>query len=148
MNLLIGGSANYFCVAIIIVKYRISWPKKLKTMFYFWSYFSAILPFPDHMYQKCPLVRGFASKTLWNHCWTASLWVLLCLCSNQCWSHKVSIGSSSTEREALLAGQIYTFYYFHIWNLSVCMHHNSGEHQFNFSAHFHSSLPTQFGCRK
>lgn len=33
MDLLIGGSANYFCVVIIIVKYRISCPKKLKTIF-------------------------------------------------------------------------------------------------------------------
>lgn len=146
MDLLIGGSANYFCVVIIIVQYRILWPKKLKTMLYLQSYFSSILPFSDqHVPQVSPCMRfhkqNFVDPLL-NH---KSLSAVIIMFHSVLKSQGLSIGSSSKEREALFTSQIYTFYYLHVWNLSLC---NSGEHHFNFSAHFHSSFTTQFGCRK
>lgn len=56
---------------------------------------------PDHMYHKCPLAWGFTSKTLWMHCWTASLWVLPYSISTQCWSHKVSLLLALPKRKKL-----------------------------------------------
>lgn len=137
MDLSIGGCANYFCVVIIIVKHRISWPKKPKTLFYLLSYFSPILPSPDHMHHKCPLAWGFTSKILWIHCWTTSLWVLLYSCSTQCWCHKVSLLVALPKRGELYLPNILLssrLKYEHIYT------YNSSEHQFNFSAHFHSSF--------
>lgn len=108
MDLLIGSSANYFSAVIIIVKYRISWPKKLNIMLYLWSYFIFICFIFDTQFYPLlttcttsPLARGFRSKTLWLHCWTTSLRVLLDSCSTQCWNHKVPLLVALPKREKL-----------------------------------------------
>lgn len=162
MDLLIGGNANYFSVVIIIVKYRISWSKKLKTMFYLWSYFICFIVDAQfyplhkyHTYHKSPFTRCLFMRLHNPPCMRfqkqnfvhpllsyKTLSVVMLMFLSVLKSQSLSVGSSSKEKEALFTSQIYTFYHIHIWNLSICIHCNSGEHQFNFSAHFRSSFPT------
>lgn len=114
-------------------------------LFYLWC---PILPSPDHMYHKSPCMKvqkqNFVNPFL-NH---KPLSAVRLVFHSVLKSQGLSVDSSSKEREALFTRQIYTFYYLLFWNSSICIHCNSGEHQFNFSGHFHSSFPTQFGCRK
>lgn len=94
-----GGSAYYFCKVIIIVKDRAEWLKNLKTTFYLWSYFSTISsPLWPHVWEVSSCM-GFYKQILGIHCWTASLCVLLYLCSSQCWTHKISALVALPKRE-------------------------------------------------